>query len=47
MSHRTLNLDDTLLTIKLTPNRADALSVLGVARDVAAITGAPCSRRAR
>jgi phenylalanyl-tRNA synthetase beta chain len=38
---KTLNLDDTLLTIKLTPNRADALSVLGVARDVAAITGAP------
>ena len=36
-----LNLDDTLYTIKLTPNRADALSVLGVARDVAAITGAP------
>jgi phenylalanyl-tRNA synthetase beta chain len=36
-----LNLDDTLFTIKLTPNRADALSVLGVARDVAAITGAP------
>ncbi|MDB5805970.1 MAG: Phenylalanyl-tRNA synthetase beta chain 6 [Betaproteobacteria bacterium] len=36
-----LNLDDTLFTIKLTPNRADALSVLGVARDVAAITSAP------
>jgi phenylalanyl-tRNA synthetase beta chain len=36
-----LNLDDTLMTIKLTPNRADALSVLGVARDLAAITGAP------
>ena len=38
---KVLNLDDTLLTIKLTPNRADALSVLGVARDVAAITSAP------
>jgi phenylalanyl-tRNA synthetase beta chain len=36
-----LDLDDTLFTIKLTPNRADCLSVLGVARDVAAITGAP------
>jgi phenylalanyl-tRNA synthetase beta chain len=38
---KVLNLDDTLFTIKLTPNRADALSVLGVARDVAAITRAP------
>jgi phenylalanyl-tRNA synthetase beta chain len=36
-----LDLDDTLYTIKLTPNRADCLSILGVARDVTAITGAP------
>ncbi|QVL45816.1 MAG: phenylalanine--tRNA ligase subunit beta [Methylophilaceae bacterium] len=36
-----LGLDDTLFTIKLTPNRADCLSILGVARDVAAITGVP------
>ncbi len=36
-----LALDDTKFTIKLTPNRADALSVLGVARDVAALTDAP------
>lgn len=35
-----LGLDDTLYTIKLTPNRADCLSILGVARDVVAITGA-------
>lgn len=35
-----LDLDDTLYTIKLTPNRADCLSILGVARDVVAITGA-------
>ncbi len=35
-----LGLDDTLFTIKLTPNRADCLSLLGVAREVAAITGA-------
>ncbi len=34
-------LDDALLTIKLTPNRADCLSILGVAREVAALTGAP------
>ncbi|MFU2488506.1 phenylalanine--tRNA ligase subunit beta [Thauera sp. WH-1] len=36
-----LELDDTLFTIKLTPNRADCLSLTGVAREVAAITGAP------
>jgi phenylalanyl-tRNA synthetase beta chain len=35
-----LELDDTLLTLKLTPNRSDCLSVAGVAREVAAITGA-------
>ena len=36
-----LALDDALLELKITPNRADCLSVLGVARDVAAMTGAP------
>ena len=35
-----LALDDTVFTLKLTPNRADCLSMLGVARDVSAITGA-------
>ena len=35
-----LELDDKLFTLKLTPNRSDCLSILGVARDVAAITGA-------
>ena len=35
-----LNLNDNILTLKLTPNRADCLSILGIARDVAAITGA-------
>jgi phenylalanyl-tRNA synthetase beta chain len=33
-----LALDDHILTLKLTPNRADCLSVLGVAREVAALT---------
>ncbi len=33
-------LDDHRFLIKLTPNRADCLSVLGVAREVAALTGA-------
>lgn len=36
-----LDLDDTLLTLKLTPNRADCLSIIGIARDVSAITAAP------
>ena len=35
-----LDLDDHLLTLKLTPNRSDCLSIMGIARDVAAITGA-------
>ena len=35
-----LGLDDHILTIKLTPNRADCLSIWGVAREVAALTGA-------
>ena len=34
-------LNDLKFTIKLTPNKADCLSVLGVAREVAALTGAP------
>ncbi len=38
-----LDLDDTLFTLKLTPNRADCLSILGVAREVAALTGAALS----
>jgi phenylalanyl-tRNA synthetase beta chain len=36
-----LALDDTLITLKITPNRADCLSLLGIGRDVAAVTGAP------
>ena len=34
-----LDLDDTILTLKLTPNRGDCLSMLGIARDLAALTG--------
>jgi phenylalanyl-tRNA synthetase beta chain len=34
-----LQLNDLKFTIKLTPNKADCLSVLGVAREVAALTG--------
>src|SRR5688572_26662807 len=33
--------DDWVLTTKPTPNRGDCLSLIGVAREVAAVTGAP------
>ncbi|MDI9332645.1 MAG: phenylalanine--tRNA ligase subunit beta [Alphaproteobacteria bacterium] len=36
-----LQLDDTLFTLKLTPNLAHCLSVYGIAREVSALTGAP------
>ena len=36
-----LGLDDWILDIETTPNRPDALSVVGVAREIAALTGAP------
>ena len=36
-----LQLDDTLFTLKLTPNLGHVLSVYGVAREVAALTGSP------
>jgi len=35
-----LKLDDQIYIIKLTPNKADCLSIIGLAREVAAITGA-------
>ena len=35
------HLDDKKIEIKLTPNRGDALSLVGVARDLHAVTGAP------
>lgn len=36
-----LRLDDMLFTLKLTPNLGHAASVLGVARELSALTGAP------
>jgi len=36
---RVLGLDDTVLEVNVTPNRPDALSHLGIAREVAALTG--------
>jgi phenylalanyl-tRNA synthetase beta chain len=40
-ARKALDLDERLFSIKLTPNRGDCLSVLGVAREAAAITRAP------
>lgn len=34
-----LDLNDTVLDVGITPNRADCLSMIGIAREVAAITG--------
>ncbi|HEY7601686.1 MAG TPA: phenylalanine--tRNA ligase subunit beta [Methylomirabilota bacterium] len=34
-----LGLDDAILEVEVTPNRPDCLSILGVAREVAALTG--------
>jgi phenylalanyl-tRNA synthetase beta chain len=36
-----LSLDDTILDLSSTANRADALSMVGIAREVAALTGKP------
>ncbi len=35
-----LDMDDVYLTLKMTPNRGDCLSMIGIARDLAAVTGA-------
>jgi len=37
-----LGLEDVILDLTATANRADALSMVGVAREVAALTGATC-----
>lgn len=39
-----LNLDDYSLSFDLTPNRADCLSAIGIAREVSALTGGPIKR---
>ncbi len=36
-----LELDDTMIEVDLTPNRADCASMIGIAREVAGFTGAP------
>jgi phenylalanyl-tRNA synthetase beta chain len=42
-----LALDDAILEVNVTPNRGDAMSVLGIAREVAALTGAALKTPAR
>ena len=41
-----LGLDDVLLDFEVTPNRPDCLSLLGIAREVSALTGNPVRRPA-
>ncbi len=41
-----LQLDDSTLDLNVTPNRGDALSILGIARDVAALSGRALKTRA-
>ena len=38
-----LALDDMVLELNITPNRGDAMSIIGVAREVAALSGGPLS----
>ncbi len=38
------NLDDTLIEIDLTPNRPDCTCVVGIAREIAGVTGRPLSQ---
>ena len=41
-----LNLDEQVLDLNVTPNRGDAMSVIGIAREVAALTAARVTGRA-
>ena len=41
------NAQDSILELNVTPNRGDAMSVLGLAREVAALTGMPLTGPAR
>lgn len=39
-----LGLADTVLELEVTPNRPDCMSMIGMAREIGAITGRPCRR---
>jgi phenylalanyl-tRNA synthetase beta chain len=41
---KALSLEDWALEIAITPNRADCVSVIGIAREIAALTGRPLRR---
>ncbi len=41
-----LSLDDTVIELKITPNRADCLSILGLAREVSALSNSPLNKPA-
>lgn len=41
----TLHLDDYVIEVDLTPNRGDCLSVLGIAREISALTGAKLKQK--
>ena len=41
-----LGLPDAVYDVNLTPNRGDCFSILGMARDISALTGAPCEEPA-
>ena len=38
---KAINIEDTILDISITPNRGDALSLTGIAREISALTGKP------
>ncbi|MBI5550405.1 MAG: phenylalanine--tRNA ligase subunit beta [Desulfobacterales bacterium] len=42
--HKALNLSDPVMEVSLTPNRADCLSVMGIAREVAGFVGTRAKR---
>jgi phenylalanyl-tRNA synthetase beta chain len=42
---RIIGLEDTVLDVSVTPNRGDCMSILGIAREVAALTGARLHRQ--
>jgi len=39
-----LNIEDTVLDVNVTPNRSDCLSMIGIAREAAAVTGSKMKR---
>jgi len=41
---KALSIDDTVLDVNVTPNRSDCLSMIGMAREVAALTGEKIKR---